>query len=116
MKRFGFRKVLGFIVLAIAGITVFGSIVMLLWNALMPFLFHLPLIGFWQALGLLLLTKILFGGFRGGWRGRHFDHGMKKRWMTMSAEEKEKFKQEWKRRCGRYPFQEEETSVQQQQP
>ncbi len=114
MKRFKFRKVAGFILLAIAGVTAFGSIVMLLWNALMPVLFHLPLISFWQALGLLLLTKILFGGFRGGWRGgRHFDHGMKKRWMNMSAEEKETFKEEWKKRCGRHPLREEETAAQQ---
>ena len=102
MKRFWIRKVAGFILLAIVGILVFGSIVMLLWNALMPYIFHLPLITFWQALGLLLLTKILFSGFRGG-PGRPWKDKMKQRWMNMTPEEREKFKQEWGRRC-RKPF------------
>jgi len=103
MNRFWIRKVAGFILLAIVGILVFGSIVMLLWNALMPYIFHLPLITFWQALGLLLLTKILFSGFRGGGPGRPWKDKMKQRWMNMTPEEREKFKQEWGRRC-RKPF------------
>ncbi len=104
MKRFWIRKVAGFICLAVVGILVFSGIVMLLWNALLPELFHFPVISFWQALGLLILTKLLFGGFRGGGprRGQWKDK-MKQRWMNMTPEEKEKFKQDWGRRC-RSPF------------
>jgi hypothetical protein len=42
---------------------VFGYVVMLLWNWLMPTLFGLGTIGFWQAVGVLVLVKLLFGGF-----------------------------------------------------
>ena len=104
MKRFWIRKVAGFICLAIVGVMVFSGIVMLLWNALLPELFHFPVISFWQALGLLILTKLLFGGFRGGGpRGGHWKDKMKQRWMNMTPEEREKFKQDWSRRC-RKPF------------
>jgi Ca2+/H+ antiporter, TMEM165/GDT1 family len=76
-------------------------VVMSLWNWLMPVLFGLHRIGFWQALGMLLLAKILFGGFRGPrggnmhWRGR-----MMERWAEMTPEEREKFKKGMKGRCG----------------
>src|SRR5579863_7511783 len=104
MKRFGVRRVGGFILLAIVGVFIFGNIVMLLWNALLPVLFHFPLISFWQALGLLVLAKILFGGFRGGGPGRHWKNRMERKWMNMTPEEKERFKQDWgNRRCGGYP-------------
>lgn len=104
MKRFWMRKVAGFILLAIVGVMVFSGIVMLLWNALLPELFHFPVITFWQALGLLILTKLLFGGFRGGGpRGGRWKDKMKQRWMNMTPEEKEKFQQDWGRRCRR-PF------------
>lgn len=103
MRRFWTARVAGFIALAILGLFVFGGVVMLLWNALLPDLFHLPLIHFWQALGLLILAKILFGGFRGGgprgaWSNR------RQKWMNMTPEEREKFKQEWGSRCGRSSY------------
>jgi len=62
--------------LAILGMLFFiavgGGIVLLLWNWLLPPLFGWPEIGFWQALGLLALCRILFGGFgvRGSTRSR----------------------------------------------
>jgi hypothetical protein len=102
MKRFRARKIAGIILIVIAGLFIVGSIVMLLWNALLPVLFHLPVISFWQAIGLLLLSKLLFGGFRGGggWRDRgHWKNKMQQRWMNMTPEEKEKFKQDWRDRC-----------------
>src|SRR5579863_1436310 len=98
--RFSVAKVLGIIILAIMGVLVFGSVVMLLWNALMPDIFHLPLITFWQALGLLVLAKILFTGFRGGPKG-HWRNSLRHRWMNMTPEEREKFQQELGSRCGR---------------
>lgn len=101
MRRFRARKIAGILFLVIAGVIAFGIIVMLLWNALMPEIFHLPPITFWQALGLFLLAKILFSGFRGGGpRGRMKDR-LREKWMTMTPEEREKFKQDWGGRCGR---------------
>ncbi|MDP4150472.1 MAG: hypothetical protein Q8927_08735 [Bacteroidota bacterium] len=104
MKRFRARVrprwILGFIALGLLAVTVFGSLVMLLWNALFPPLFHLPLITFWQALGLLLLAKILFGGFRGG-PGRRWKRRMDVDCENISQEDKERIRQEWGRRCGR---------------
>jgi hypothetical protein len=101
MRHFKLRKVAGFILLAIAGVFIFGNIVMLLWNALLPVLFHFPLISFWQALGLLLLSKILFGGFRGGHRFQGRRDGLRQAWKNMPPEEREKFKHEWSDRCGK---------------
>lgn len=52
-------------ILGVLFITAFGYLLMYLWNWLMPLIFGLPVITFWQALGLCLLSKILFGGFGG---------------------------------------------------
>ena len=90
-------------------IALFGSLavgavtfaVMSLWNVLMPGIFALRTITFWQALGLLVLSKILFGGFRparGG--GPRWRHRMMERWEHMTPEEREKFKQGMRRGCG----------------
>jgi hypothetical protein len=81
--------------MAIIGVLVFGNIVMWLWNALMPVIFHLPIITFAQALGLLVLSKILFSSFRGGGPGRFRGGRIREKWMNMTPEEREKFKQEW---------------------
>jgi hypothetical protein len=104
--RFRVGKIIGFVILGIIGVFVFGSIVMLLWNNLMPVIFHLPLISFWQALGLLILAKILFSGFRGGpkaYGSRWKRNAIREGWANMTPEQQEKFKQEWGRRCGK-PF------------
>jgi len=100
-KRFGFGKAFMFFVLFIAGVSLFTFIVMSLWNAILPAVLHVSTITFWQALGILVLSKILFGGFRGGWRGRHRMHNMQQKFASMSPEEREKFKAEWRKRCGR---------------
>jgi hypothetical protein len=75
--------------LIIAGILVLGYIVMLLWNWLMPGLIDsVHSIGYLQALGLLVLTRILFGGLRGhGCHGRWRHH---RRWNHLSPEERAK--------------------------
>jgi hypothetical protein len=104
--RFRVGKIIGFVMLGIIGIFIFGSIVMLLWNALIPGIFNLRQIDFWQALGLLVLAKILFGGFRGGPKGygsRWKRDALREGWANMTPEQQEKFKQEWGRRCGK-PF------------
>ncbi|MFZ2907059.1 MAG: hypothetical protein WAZ98_12705 [Cyclobacteriaceae bacterium] len=90
-------KVIGMIV--IGAILVFGFVMatMYLWNWLIPALFAGPVITFWQALGLLALSKILFSGFgRGGhrpWRGRHWKSHLKDRWSSMTPEERERLKE-----------------------
>jgi hypothetical protein len=99
MRRFGFLHVLKVALFAALAVAVFSFAVMSLWNVLMPAIFAAKAISFWQALGLLVLSKILFGGFRGfprggpGWRRR-----MAERWEKMTPEEREKFKRGM--RCG----------------
>lgn len=98
-------KVALFLTIAIAG---FGQAVLHLWNWLMPSLFGLHSITFWQAVGLLALSWTLFGGWRGfrGPRGpgygRHWRHRMKERWEHMTPEEREKFRQAVRGRCGSF--------------
>ena len=104
MKRFRIRKVLMVISIALVATLVFGFVVMSLWNAILPAVLGVKAISFIQALGILLLSKILFGGFgRGGFRrgpGQEWQQEMKEKWGAMSPEEREKFKAEWKNRCG----------------
>ena len=90
---------------AIAGILLFvtigGELVRLLWNWLLPSLFGWPQITFWQGLGLLALCRILFGGFghRGFSRGRS-GRRIAERWKNMTAEERQRFQQGMRARCG----------------
>lgn len=81
----------GFLVMAAA----FSAIVMLLWNWLMPAVFGLITINFWQALGLLVLARILFGRFGFG-RNRMMGRGVREnpiheKWMKMTPEQREEF-------------------------
>jgi hypothetical protein len=102
MRSRGIIRVLRFAVFAAVAITVFSFVVMNLWNWLVPSVFGWHSITFWQALGLLVLSKILFGGFRGGpWRGMHWRHRMMERWQQMTPEEREKFREGMRGRCGR---------------
>jgi hypothetical protein len=98
------------LLIAVAAFALFGAIVMLLWNALLPVLFKLPAVNYLQALGLLLLVSVLFGFgsglmhtlpmffFRGG-RGRRM-HGnpFREKWLSMSEDERKEFMQ------AHYPF------------
>lgn len=86
-----------------AMIALFSWIVMALWNAILPAaITSVNPISFWQAMGILVLSKILFSGFGGKGRGRRrkWDPGMVEKWRNMSTEEREEFKQSWKARCG----------------
>jgi hypothetical protein len=73
---------------------IFGEVVMHLWNWLLPPLFGWRLITFWQALGLLLLCRILFGSHGGHGYGRK-----SRRWGKMTPEEREKFRENMRSRC-----------------
>ena len=96
VKSFG---VILFVTIVIAG---FGQAVLQLWNWLMPNIFGLNRISFWQAVGLLGLSWILFGGFRGG---RFFSHcgprSMRERWGQMTPEQRDRFRKGLERRCGK---------------
>jgi hypothetical protein len=89
---------------AFAGfIWVGGEVVMHLWNWLLPGLFGWHQVTFWQALGLLVLSRILFGNFGGGHGGDH--HGPHRHrgenWECMTPEEREKLRDEMRSRwCG----------------
>jgi len=66
--------------------------VMALWNGLMPEIFGLRAITYWQAFGLMVLSWILFRGFRGPRSYRHsWEHGMRRRWEKMTPAEREEF-------------------------
>jgi hypothetical protein len=102
MKRHFFRFGLRFAAFAILAGAALGAVVMALWNALLPALFAWPAITFWQAIGLLLLSRLLVGSWRGGhghhlhWRAR-----FAQRWEGMSDEERARFRAGLQHRCGR---------------
>jgi hypothetical protein len=79
-----------------------GEVVMHLWNWLLPMLFGWRQVTFWQALGLLALCRILFGGWGGHGRDRSNSRGrMGERWGRMTPEEREKCRKEMRSRwCG----------------
>jgi len=110
MRTYWVGKGIKILLMVVIFIAVGGYVVMSLWNLLMPVVFHLGVITFWQALGLLVLAKIIFGFGRGGWGYRgHWGHRryywkeqMEERLKNMTPEERDKFREEWRRRCGRW--------------
>jgi hypothetical protein len=118
MITHGIRRVIKVLLIVLMAATAFSFAVMWLWNWLMPAIFGLHAISFWQALGLLVLSKILFGGFHGrpgfgrDWRTRfswdmtpeerdRFRTGLR-HWKDMTPEERDKFRADIRRGCG--PF------------
>jgi hypothetical protein len=108
MRRgFNERKFGGFLLIGLAAIALFTLVVMGLWNAILVPVLHVGAVTFWQAAGILLLSKILFGGFRGGppWRGRGrhaWGRELSQKWENMTPEEREKMKEQWQQRCNRW--------------
>ena len=109
------RKWIFIVPAALLGIALFtligGEVVRLLWNWLLPPLFGVRQITFWQALGLLALCRILFGGF--GSHGRSHSGSLMRRrmadrmadrvverWDHMTPEDRERFRQRIRERCG----------------
>lgn len=102
MRKVG--KVVFFMLLIPVLAYAFIHMVMYLWNGIIPDVFGLTSITFWQAAGIILLSKLLFGGMNFGKRRcchkkHRFGYGMKEKFMNMSDEDKEKMKQEWKARA-----------------
>jgi hypothetical protein len=102
--RFWAAKAIKFLLLAAVLTAVIGFVVMSMWNALIPAIFHAPFyITFPQAIGLFVLSKLLFGGFRGGGWGRR-GYGppafvrqkmrakMERRLATMTDEQRAEFR------------------------
>ena len=87
------------IVFGLLMVGLLGLITMSLWNWLGPEVFGFRVIGFWQALGLLALSRILFGCRGGGHAGR-WRHRMKARWEGMTPEERERFRGGMAGGCG----------------
>lgn len=107
-------KIAAFVALGIAGM---GLLLMLLWNVLIPDIFNGPRISFLQALGLLLLGRILFMSFRpwgfAGSYGKKSEYWRKKfeeKVANMPPEQREKIKQAYARRCGGW-YREQSTTV-----
>jgi hypothetical protein len=98
-------KIIKWTTVSVLFVFLFGYITMLLWNWLLPSIFNVPSINLWQALGLLLLSKILFSGFGGKrWGGSQSRAEWKQRYYAktahMSPEEKERFKARvWEKWC-----------------
>ena len=119
-QRDMYRRRFAFPIFALAAIFAMGAFVRFLWNAILPSLVNVNPISYWQAVGLLVLCKILFGGL-GGHRGgpprwgnwgkegaegegeSRFSPSWRRKWMQMTDEERQKFKQEWRNRCIKPP-------------
>ena len=106
-RKFWLLRGLRFAFFAALFIVVVGLVTRELWNHLMPYIFHLPIISLPQTFGLLLLSRILFGGFRGGGRPggwarkrREWQQRMAGRLEHLSPEAREKFRQQMRSRCG----------------
>ncbi len=99
-RRFTPLRFLGFAALVVLCVLVYGFATEALWNWLVPSIFHLRRVTFWEAAGLVLLGKLLFGGFhrhgkgrRGGGPGRRgWGSPMRERFARMSPEERDKFR------------------------
>lgn len=94
----------GMIILGIGFAILLIFVVMWLWNWLMPDLFELTTITFWQAAGLLLLSKILFGGFCHTKKGHshtkgEFKRKFREKWHHLSDEDKAKWEEKFGRMC-----------------
>jgi len=110
--RTGFRsKKAFFIPIIVVGVFIFSGAIMLLWNAVLPAaITGVHIITFWQAMGILVLSKIIFGGFKGlhdhghEHHRHHMERDLRERWMQMEPEERKKMAEEmraeWKQRFG----------------
>ena len=96
-------KGLAVLAAVVAVVAALSFVVMLLWNSLVPELFHGPPLQFWQALGLLLLSRILFGGLRrrARWHGHWRQRMWRERWESMTPEERARLREHFQQRCGR---------------
>jgi hypothetical protein len=125
-RRIGYPlAIIGFLAMT----AVFGTVTMYLWNALLPSIAGLPIINWYQAVGLLILCRVLFGGVSGGLgtivgagRAREGANLFRGRWDAMSDEQRQHLAEEIKKRhgfdprgafdCGRTPWNRDGNSTQ----
>jgi hypothetical protein len=95
-----------FLLMFVVTLKIFGLATMFLWNTLMTTLFHLPVIDFWQVLGLLVLSRLLVGGIGSHTHalmhfshhrrcGRDFHNQMRERWDEMKPDERAKLQEKF---------------------
>ncbi|MDB5241761.1 MAG: hypothetical protein JWP57_2386 [Spirosoma sp.] len=119
MKRFRLRVAIRFLSFSLLFVGLAGLAVMVLWNALLPPILGVRAISFGQAIGLLVLSRILFGGPRGygprgfgsrwrngpesgGWGGYgpiEWKEKMNERWQKMTPEQRDQIRQQWRDKC-----------------
>jgi hypothetical protein len=98
MVRNRVRRFVGFGVAFVLAVPLFGFFVMSLWNWLMPTLFGLHTLTFWQALGLLILSRTLLGSFGGRSHGRGY--GRQRILERLTPEQREQFRERMRNGCG----------------
>lgn len=96
MRTMSYRSKRFFIApLILIALVAFSALTMVLWNALMPVIFHLPVLNFWQAAGLLILARLLFGGMRPhhhrSWPHYPWRQNLRDKISNMSQEERKDF-------------------------
>jgi hypothetical protein len=91
-------KGIAFTCLMIIGLAVLSGAVMLLWNEVVTGLFGAPPLRYLQAAGLLVLSRILFGGLRGHF-GLGRRRGWRERWEKLTPEERERLREKYGRHC-----------------
>src|ERR1700736_398555 len=102
MKGWRGRRFLKFLLFAVVALAVLSGVLMLLWNRLVPPIFGWHAISYGQAIGLLVLSRVLFGrGGFGPWRGMQWRRRMWERWNQMTPEERERFREAMRERGGR---------------
>ncbi len=118
MKRHKLIIIAKILIAAPLMIFALGYITMSLWNWLVPTLFNGPVINLWQTFGIVLLSKILFGGFKGKGggcccghdrRGMWKEH-MKAKWDNLSTEERSKLRNRFFDKCYQRPSDSTDTS------
>jgi hypothetical protein len=98
------RRKLFFAPVIILLLFVLSGLVQFLWNAVLPPALHVGTLSYWQAAGLLLLCRILFGSFHFGRHGGRPPFGgrsqeMREKWMNMNDDERARFKEKLRERC-----------------
>jgi hypothetical protein len=95
------RRRLVFVALLALAVLLAGGAVMVLWNSVVVSSLQAQPLSYWQALGLLLLCRILFGGWSRPqrWQPRRPGHRMQQKWASMSPDHRAQFRSHWKARC-----------------
>lgn len=100
MKRFWIQRGLKFVTFGIFFIGLTGLAVMSLWNALLPTIVNVTTITFVQAMGLVILSRLLFGGFGkkgfgNGPRAAYWKGKMAEKWPNLTPEQRANMKTKW---------------------